>query len=76
MTAVKPCRAMKESQSSAPGYQRLRMAQYDELRKKLVSSHGGKLGRGEVGQAWQSAVVPDPASLVLAAVNLASQASP
>jgi hypothetical protein len=25
------------------------MAQYDELRKKLVSSHGGKLVKGEVG---------------------------
>jgi hypothetical protein len=27
------------------------MAQYDELRKKLVSSHGGKLVKGEVRAA-------------------------
>eukprot|EP00879_Flechtneria_rotunda_P021695 GHRR01022875.1.p1 GENE.GHRR01022875.1~~GHRR01022875.1.p1 ORF type:complete len:1033 (+),score=433.02 GHRR01022875.1:114-3212(+) len=41
-------RAMKESESKSPGFQRLRMAQYDELRKKLTGSHGGKLGKGEI----------------------------
>jgi hypothetical protein len=32
------------------------MAQYDELRKKLVSSHGGKLVKGEVRAAGTPAV--------------------
>ncbi|WIA34627.1 hypothetical protein OEZ86_012944 [Tetradesmus obliquus] len=41
-------RALREAETKAPGFQRLRMAQYDELRKKLVSSHGGKLVKGEV----------------------------
>jgi hypothetical protein len=45
------CRALREAETKAPGFQRLRMAQYDELRKKLVSSHGGKLVKGEVGAA-------------------------
>ncbi|KAF6261928.1 P-loop containing nucleoside triphosphate hydrolase protein [Scenedesmus sp. NREL 46B-D3] len=40
-------RALREAETKAPGFQRLRMAQYDELRKKLVSSHGGKLVKGE-----------------------------
>lgn len=43
------CRSLREAESKTPGFQRLRMAQYDELRKKLVSSHGGKLFKGEVG---------------------------
>jgi hypothetical protein len=45
------CRALREAETKAPGFQRLRMAQYDELRKKLVSSHGGKLVKGEVRAA-------------------------
>lgn len=42
-------RALRESEGKKPGFQRLRQMQYDDLRKKLVSS-GGKLGKGEVRQ--------------------------
>lgn len=41
-------RALKEAERKTPGYQRLRMAQYDDLRKKLISSHGTRALKGEV----------------------------
>lgn len=42
------CRALKEVERKTPGFQRLRMAQYDDLRKKLISSHGTRALKGEV----------------------------
>jgi hypothetical protein len=42
------CRALKEAERKTPGFQRLRMAQYDGLRKKLISSHGTRALKGEV----------------------------
>lgn len=42
------CRALKEAERKTPGFQRLRMAQYDDLRKKLISSHGTRALKGEV----------------------------
>jgi hypothetical protein len=41
-------RNARECDKQKPGYQRLRILQYDDMRRKLVSSHGTKLGRGEV----------------------------
>ena len=41
-------RSARECDKQKPGYQRLRILQYDDMRRKLVSSHGTKLGRGEV----------------------------
>jgi hypothetical protein len=42
------CRLLKEAERKTPGFQRLRMAQYDDLRKKLISSHGTRALKGEV----------------------------
>jgi hypothetical protein len=39
---------MKEVESKKPGYQRLRIMQYDELRRKLTSSHGLTVSREAV----------------------------
>jgi hypothetical protein len=36
-----PPRLLRDSERKSPGFQRLRMAQYDELRKRLISSGGG-----------------------------------
>lgn len=41
-------RALKEAERKTPGFQRLRMAQYDGLRKKLISSHGTRALKGGV----------------------------
>lgn len=41
-------RALKEAERKTPGFQRLRMAQYDDLRKKLISSQGTRALKGEV----------------------------
>jgi hypothetical protein len=41
-------RAMKEAESKKPGFQRLRIMQYDELRRKLTSSQGLTVGREAV----------------------------
>lgn len=53
------CSALREGERKCPGFQRLRMAQYDDLRKKLSSSHGGGgLGRGEVAAAPRACSCP------------------
>lgn len=39
---------MREAESKKPGYQRLRIMQYDELRRKLTSSQGLTVGREAV----------------------------
>jgi hypothetical protein len=48
-------RALKEAERKTPGFQRLRMAQYDDLRKKLISSHGTRALKGEVSRLQHSA---------------------
>jgi hypothetical protein len=44
-------RAMREAESKKPGYQRLRIMQYDELRRKLTSSQGLTVSREAVSVA-------------------------
>lgn len=39
---------MREAESKKPGFQRLRIMQYDELRRKLTSSQGLTVGREAV----------------------------
>jgi hypothetical protein len=52
VVACLSCRALKEAERKTPGFQRLRMAQYDDLRKKLISSHGTRALKGEVRCCW------------------------
>lgn len=47
-------RAMREAESKKPGYQRLRILQYDELRRKLTSSQGLTVGREAVGASTRA----------------------
>lgn len=39
---------MREAEGKKPGYQRLRILQYDELRRKLTSSQGLTMSREAV----------------------------
>jgi len=47
---------MKEVEAKKPGYQRLRIMQYDELRRKLTSSQGLTVSREAVRASWLRAV--------------------
>ncbi|KAI8464145.1 MAG: P-loop containing nucleoside triphosphate hydrolase protein [Monoraphidium minutum] len=72
-------RAMREAESKKPGYQRLRIMQYDELRRKLTSSQGLTVGREAPTAAARTntiyEVVPSVASAGTA-VDECNQTSP
>ena len=49
---------MKEAEAKRPGYQRLRILQYDELRRRLTGGQGTSVGRDSVGGGSRAAAAP------------------
>lgn len=51
---------MKDKEKDIKGYQRLRAAQYEQLRRQLASRNGGKLGNEviQVGGQAGAAMLP------------------
>jgi hypothetical protein len=69
---------MKDKEKDIKGYQRLRAAQYEQLRRQLASRNGGKLGNeviqvgggsGAAGSGWTSGWISGWLRLVPAGVG-------